>query len=227
MYFPHAGVHNFCFRADLFRFRADHLKGLIGVAQKDRRRIFSEDPRLLACDRRDRVAKIGHVIQTDPCDHGDLLIGNRIGGVKPSAEAGLQDQIIRALFVKPQHCHEEQEFKIQRVGKSVPLRLRALCSHQVKIFQKFFFGDHFAIERHPFPDIRKMGGSEETDAEAGFPKAGGDKGRDASLAVGSRDMHDLHTLMGIAEPFQISLNVRQRAFPRKTRRVVQICGCFL
>src|SRR5258708_4423603 len=111
----------------LLRSIRHHLEGLRRLAADDDRNVRLQDARLFRRDFRKRVAKVVHVVEREGRYGGHRGAG-RGGGIRRSAEAGLQDANLDPLWSEMPQRYQLSQLEVGQ-GKQVPANFGIALGH--------------------------------------------------------------------------------------------------
>ena len=209
-----------------FRSGFDHIRCFLIIAVKDHRHSRFDDPCLFSRDLRDRVAQIFYMIQTDRGDHTDQRIPYRVGGIQSSSQSGFQHNIIYLFFLKDQHTHQKQKFKIGRMVFSFFHQRICQFLHTTESLQKNFVRDHHFIDLKAFIDLYQMRGCKQTAFITAFLQHSRYKSADTAFSIGPRHMDDLLSCVRTSQQIQALSGMFQFIFRCKFRYIFNILNRF-
>ena len=190
--------------SNFFRARQQY-RDRVGVLRgHDHLLIGLDDARLLGCDRVDRVAEVGHVIEIDGGDHRDRSVHD-IRRVEPTAHTDLDNCDVDGSVGEGRERHaghgfeERQPRLVGRVDEIEERRDLVVGLHE-SCWRQWLAVDADAFEYRFEVRTRVPAGAQIEAAQQGI-----DHPRRRRLAVGARDVHD-----GIRE-MRVAQKVHQRA----------------
>ena len=162
----------------------------------ERRNVGLEDTGLLGGDGSDRRAEDGHVVESDLGDDRGQRRDD-VGGVVPSAEAGLPCDEVDLGFGEPEQGEdggelEEGGFQLRRSRLHGGAKLGRQAGEG-------FVGNGSSIDADAFVESDEVGGGVEADATAGGAMDGVQHGADRAFAIGAGDVDEAEGFVGIAD----------------------------
>ena len=156
-----------------------------------------DDRRLLARDRRDRVAEPGHVVEGDVRDRRDAAVPG-VRGVEPPAQADLDERDLDPLLGEPAEEHGREQLELRR--RPVSTLVTTSCAHDLPNEPR----ERHRVDR-PAVDLQPLAVADEVrlggrpDPGPGCTQRGSGEGQDAALAIRAADERTPQLELRIAE----------------------------
>ena len=161
------------------------------------------------------------MVQPNGAEDGGQGRVNGVGGVEASPKPHLQHHHVGLLpgVVEQGQCGDEFKLPWSLIfGLHQGGGLRHLAGQPGQLC----FGNHFAVQHNPLPEVHHKGGGVAAGAVARRPQNGGQHHRCGALAVGARHMDKPQLLLGVAQLFQQQPDAGQLRLAPKAVEVVDV-----